>query len=238
MQYREHGGRDTVGEVFKGFGRDTVTYLDALTGNNTKAWFDHHRKAYDARYLAPALAFIAALQEPLAKMVPTIAVEPRVNGSLFRINRDTRFSKDKTPYKNHIDFWFWLGERKALVAALFMRLTSKTLILGAGSHGFEKEQLERYRAAVVDPIAGPVLERAAASVEGAGHQVLGEHYKTIPRGCTATTPMQVRFLKHNGLYGCNEGPHPRVLGSPAFVDHAVDTWRSMLPIFNWLVALR
>ena len=232
------GGQRIVSETFSGFGEETVIYLGALTRNNSKAWFDNHSSAYEERYLAPALAFITALQAPLAEMVPGIAVEPRVNGSLFRINRDTRFSKDKTPYKNHIDFWFWLGERKAPTAALFMRLTPTTLILGAGSHGFDKPQLERFRAAVVAPESGMALERAATSVEAAGHQVLGGHYKTVPRGLSAETPAQERFLKHNGLYGCNEGPHPPSLGSSQFVDNALATWHSMLPIFSWLVALR
>jgi len=59
------------------------------------AWFDAHRAEYERGYLAPALAFIAAMDAPLRRLNPTIRAEPRVNGSLFRINRDVRFSRDK-----------------------------------------------------------------------------------------------------------------------------------------------
>ena len=59
-------------------------------------------------------AFVAAIGDKLVKHSPNISAIPKVNGSIFRVNRDIRFSKDKTPYKDHIDLWFWEGDdRKA-----------------------------------------------------------------------------------------------------------------------------
>jgi uncharacterized protein (DUF2461 family) len=63
-----------------------------------------------------------------------------VLGSIFRINRDTRFSKDKRPYKDHLDFWFWEGDRKAASSGLFARVSPDGVIVGAGA------LLERWRA--------------------------------------------------------------------------------------------
>ena len=69
--------------------------------------------------------------------MPGIATEARVNGSIFRINRDTRFSKDKTPYKDHLDFWFWEGQRKTALSGLFLRIAPAAVTVGAGAHGFD-----------------------------------------------------------------------------------------------------
>jgi uncharacterized protein (TIGR02453 family) len=98
--------------AFAGFGKETVRFLDGLRSHNKKVWFDAHREDYEQAFLAPAQAFVAALGPRLRKLVPEVHVEPRVNGSIMRINRDVRFSKDKTPYKDHLDLWFWTGERK------------------------------------------------------------------------------------------------------------------------------
>ena len=100
--------------AFSGFPRETARFLADLAKNNEKAWFDAHRGDYDQFYVAPALAFVAAIGPRLQKISPTVAFEPRINGSLFRINRDVRFSKDKRPYKDHIDLWFWHGARTRL----------------------------------------------------------------------------------------------------------------------------
>ena len=85
---------------FRGFGDETFRFLAELTEHNEKAWFDANRSRYEAHYLQPALAFIETLGPRLAAELPDdVRFEARINGSLFRINRDIRFSKDKTPYK-------------------------------------------------------------------------------------------------------------------------------------------
>lgn len=60
-----------------------------------------------------------------------------MNGSIMGINRDIRFSKDKSPYKDHLDLWFWTGDRKGWdTSGFFFRLTPDRLVLGEGMHGF------------------------------------------------------------------------------------------------------
>ena len=88
-------------------------------------------------------------------MSPGIHADPRVNGSIFRINRDTRFSKDKTPYKTHLDLFFWEGEgRSRDCPGFFFRMTPRSVVLGAGFHHFDPERLARFRAAVADEQSG------------------------------------------------------------------------------------
>ena len=87
---------------FAGFPKTTFAFLGGIAEHNDKAWFDEHRADYDAGYVDPARSFVAALGPELRKISKSVSYEPKVNGSLFRIQRDVRFSKDKTPYKTHI----------------------------------------------------------------------------------------------------------------------------------------
>ena len=86
-------------DKFEGFFKETIDFFKELKTNNDKLWFDLHRGPYEDYVLGTAKSFIIAMGERLKKLSPTINADPRTNKSLFRINRDTRFSKDKTPYK-------------------------------------------------------------------------------------------------------------------------------------------
>ena len=220
--------------AFSGFGKDTIDFLTGLRANNEKAWFDAHRKSYDDAYLRPAEALLIALGPRMKKIDPDVEVEPRVNGSIMRINRDIRFSKDKTPYKDHLDLWLWTGERKGWDSSgFFFRLTPDRLILGAGMHAFEPATLARYRKAVLDRKKGEALARLVTSLKKAGYEIGTEKYKKVPAGVPADHPRAL-LLRHGGLHATWEGKHPGALKSAAFVDFVADHFRKIAPIHRWL----
>jgi uncharacterized protein (TIGR02453 family) len=221
---------------FAGFPKQTLTFLRRLSANNDREWFHAHRDDYERFWLEPAQDFVEAVAGPLRGIGKGIHAEPRINGSIFRINRDTRFSNDKTPYKDHLDLWFWEGDRKTAVSGFFLRLTPKSLTLGAGAHGLDPTRLAAYRQAVVDPRSGAALKRAVSAVEKAGWSVAGEHYKTLPRGFTAKGPADERLLRHAALWVAGDEPVAPIAHSPQLVDHCVERWRSAAPIHRWLVA--
>ncbi len=192
---------------FPGFPKETVRYLAGIRDHNKKEWFDAHRDDYEGAFLAPAVAFAEALAPRLRKIEPEVQVEPRVNGSLMRINRDIRFSKDKSPYKDHLDLWFWTGDRKGWDSSgFFFRLTPKTLLLGAGMHRFEPPALARYRAAVLDDRKGAALAAIVAKLRKAGYDVGTESYKKVPAGVAPDHP-RAALLRHGGLHAGWEGKH-------------------------------
>ena len=83
---------------FKGFERRTIRFLEELESNNNREWFKSNKSRYEEDVLDVALRFIIAMQEPLADIAPRFtAVPSRVGGSLMRVYRDTRFSKNKLP---------------------------------------------------------------------------------------------------------------------------------------------
>src|SRR5258705_10366322 len=99
--------------AFSGIPKGTIKFLSELSRNNEKAWFDEHREQYEEFFLAPAVAFVEALAGPVKKLDPKLEAQARVNGSIMRINRDVRFSKDKAPDKDHLDLFFWSGPKKS-----------------------------------------------------------------------------------------------------------------------------
>jgi len=217
-----------------GFPKQTIEFLRGLRKHNDKAWFDAHRADYDTYFIDAAKELVAALAPKLQKIDAAIVAEPRVNGSIMRINRDIRFSKDKSPYKDHLDLWFWSGKNKGWdTSGFFFRLTPDTLMLGAGMHGFMPPVLARYRRAVLDPKKGPALARIVAQVRKAGYEVGGQTYKKTPAGVPADHP-RADLTKHSGLYAGWSGKHPKELHGPKLVDFVTKHFASTAPLHHWL----
>ncbi len=221
--------------AFDGFPAGTLTFLRGLAAHNDKAWFQAHRDDYQAFYVEPALAFIAAIAPRLQKISRSIKAEPRVNGSLFRINRDVRFSKDKSPYKTHLDMWFWAGERRGWDSpGCFFRMFHDRLILGAGMHGFEKQALDAYRAAVLDGKRGRALVGVIDAVRAAGpYAIGGATRKQVPRGFDAGHE-RAALLKHDGLYATYEARIPKEARTAKFVDFCAGHFAAMWPLARWI----
>ena len=205
---------------FTGFPPETIQFLAALSKNNSKQWFDAHRSDYDDYWVAPAKAFVGAAGEALQDLAP-VEAQPKVNGSIFRINRDVRFSADKRPYKDHLDFWFWEGERKTAISGFYLRITPNAVGVGVGAHGFDKDRLAAYRAVTA-------LERAKIEVKG-------EHYKQLPRGFEAADEFTGRMLRFNALWTGEDTSAPKVFTSSRFVSWAMTRWAKAEPLHRWLV---
>lgn len=216
------------------FPAETLRFLTDLRAHNDKAWFDANRAGYEAGWVEPAKAFVEVIGPELQKLVPGVHAEPRVGGSIFRINRDIRFSSDKRPYKDHLDFWFWEGDRKAAVSGLFLRVWPDGVVVGAGSHGFDKHQLATYRDAVADPATGAELASIVGELEAAGQEIGGETYKRVPRGYAADG-IADRLLRHSALYVHEDLP-AKAATSTRLVDKVLGHWRDFIGVHGWLVA--
>jgi uncharacterized protein (TIGR02453 family) len=88
------------------FTSETLSFLSDLRAHNDRAWFEANRARWEAHGKAPIGAFIRAFRPRLAEISRRFVADDKPNGSAFRIHRDTRFSKDKSPYKTHIGIQF------------------------------------------------------------------------------------------------------------------------------------
>jgi len=223
----------TQSEAFPGFPKETLTFLRGLRKNNSKSWFDAHRGDYDDYYVQPAKDFVVAIGQRLSKVAPEIVAEPRINGSIFRINKDVRFSKDKTPYKDHLDFAFWQGDKKSSSSSLFFRVSPDGIIIGTGHHSC-LQMLKHFRAAVADPDAGKQLASVAKKLRKSGHKLGGAHYKRMPRGFADDGPA-AEFLLHNGLFVTHDDKSTAA-SSPDIVEQCIAHWKTAMPLHHWLIA--
>ena len=223
-------------EAFAGFPKQTFEFLTGIAAHNDKTWFDAHRDLYEAGYVAPARAFVEALGPELRKFAPDVRFEPKVNGSLQRINRDIRFTKDKRPYKEHLNLWFWHGDAKGWATPGFwFSLAQKEVHLGVGMYGFDKEQLDSFRQSVIHPRSGKALLAAVAKVEKAGlYEIGGKTRKLMPRGFAADAD-RAGYLLHEGLYTSFALPADAA-AQPDFANVAAGHFKKMWPIGEWLLA--
>ena len=91
-------------ETFRGFGRGALTFLRQLKKNNRREWFQANKETYDNEVLAPLRLFVEEVDVRFGTLAPEFVGDPK--RSIFRIYRDVRFSKDKSPYKTHAACWF------------------------------------------------------------------------------------------------------------------------------------
>ena len=225
-----------AGEGFPGFPKETARFFRLLEKNNSKAWFEAHRPYFERNVLEPSRAFVVAMGERLARLSPDVNADPRTDRSIFRLHRDVRFSKDKSPYKTNLGLYFWEGSGKRMECpGYYFHLEPPNLMLGAGMYVFPKPVLARYRKAVVDPRKGAALRRVVARLEKKGYEVGGEHYKRVPRGFDPDHP-SADLLRHNGLWVGTEVRIPKELQGPAIVRWCFDRFRAMDPLQRWVVA--
>lgn len=219
-----------------GFTRETFDFLKGLALHNEKAWFDAHRSQYDEACVAPGAALVDLIGPRLRELSPDVQFAPKVGGSLWRINRDVRFSKDKRPYKDHFDLWFWHGDRKGWDhPGFWLRLTGEGIEFATGMWGMEKPQLETFWESVVHPRSGKALLTAVAEVRARGDYAIGEKTrKRLPKGYEAPED-RADYLLYSGLTAGLKLP-AEVAMQPDFADILFTHYANCWPISRWLLA--
>jgi uncharacterized protein (TIGR02453 family) len=219
-------------ENFTGFNEKTVAFFEQLKENNNKEWFDANRHIYDDDVLEPSRRFVNDFGNMLN---PVFNAIPKVNKSLFRIFRDTRFSKNKDPFKEHLGIYFWQGSGPRMEqSGFYIHLEGRRLTFYMGVYCFTKTQLDRYRKAIMNEELVYQLEEAIETVQKIGYNVGGKHYKKTPRGYDANHT-HAEFLLYNSIYSEITMPIPEEFYSEKFIDFAYKHYDAMLPIHNWLM---
>ena len=223
---------------FEGFDKETVQFFAQLKKNNNKDWFNTHKKNYESLVLEPAKLFVASMGEKLKAISPDILAIPKINKSLFRINRDTRFSANKLPYKANLGIYFWEGSRPRMeCSGFYFHLEPPELMLGVGIYMLPKQDLPRFRNAVVDPDAGRALSRVLKKISDLeGYELGGKFYKRVPAGFDPDH-VHAEILLFNGLYVGKTEKIPADLNSPRLLDFCFQRYKAMAPLHRWLVGI-
>jgi len=225
----------TKKQGFHGFTKATFKFFKDLEISNTKKWFEENRKIYEKNVLEPAQEFVMETGERLKSISPKIVAIPKTDKSIFRIYRDMRFSKDKTPYKTHLGIFFWEGPRKKLGnPGYYLQLDKSSILIAGGLYSLPNDIVKTYRDAISDSKKGKEIAKILKKItKNPSYQLGGMHYKRVPRGYDSENP-NVDLLLHNGLYIYYEGPIPKEVYSRDFLDYSYGIFKDMLPLHNWL----
>jgi uncharacterized protein (TIGR02453 family) len=176
------------------FPHDSARFLSDLKVNNDKTWFADNKKRYQDVIQAPAKEFVSHVEELLRER-SGLAHRSRI----FRIYRDLRFSKDKTPYNEHLHISFSPLERCQEGPVWFFGLEVDRMVLGCGQFTFAKDALTAYRNAVLDG-RGEELLSVIDGLKAAGGYMHEPDLKRVPRGFDADHE-RASLLLHKGLSG-------------------------------------
>ncbi len=172
------------------FTRDTLDFLTELKANNNRPWFEANKPRYEALVREPALDFIQTMGSQLAQVSEHFLAVPRkAGGSLMRVQRDLRFSRDKRPYKTNIGIQFrHSAGRDVHAPGFYVHIEPEEVFLGVGSCQPDTKALGKIRDAIMEAPEAWLQARDDAGFRSR-FQLTGESLKTAPRGYPKDHPM-------------------------------------------------
>jgi uncharacterized protein (TIGR02453 family) len=204
--------------TFKGWPGAALDFYAGLEADNSKAYWHAHRTTYDECVKAPFVELSSVIEREFGAL------------RVFRPNRDTRFSKDKTPYKTAAAA-VTEGEGGA---AYYVQISAEGLYVGSGYYMLAGDQLQRFRDAVADNRTGPKLAAAVEILRKKKYDVgARESLKRVPRGID---PDHARgeLLRMKGIHVGRTYGAPRWLHTAGASERIVTTWRDSAPVNRWL----
>jgi len=166
------------------FNADSIAFLRELSENNTREWFDANRKRYERELKAPLAEFAAEMIGRMQELDPDISMLPK--DAVSRIHRDTRFSKDKTPYKDNVYLVVSSsGKGYHATPGLYFNLGASNVYIASGLYFLEPSQVNSVRQHLIDHrtefeslVAAPDFVRLFGEVQGAVNKVLAPEFKS------------------------------------------------------------
>ena len=171
------------------FKKSTLKFLRELEKNNNRDWFEANKNRYESDVREPALAYIEAMAPQLARVSDHFIASPKkVGGSLMRVYRDVRFSKDKTPYKTNIGIQFRHTAGKDVHApGFYMHIEPSQVFVGAGIWRPDSPTLNNMRLHIDENQAE--WKKLSKAIKAKGFGLQGESLKRPPKGYNAEHPL-------------------------------------------------
>ncbi len=220
---------------FEGFADAHARFFKALARNNERPWFLAHKQQYEHGWSSPMKLLLAEVRDAIDGAYPHLDLdEPKV----FRIFRDVRFAKDKTPYKTHIGGLIPLARKGKkttdLPIALYFHLGADETFGAAGHYMMEPDSLSRFRAAVAYPVQGKELEKLLASLAKRGFEADShDRLKRVPRGFDPDHP-RADMLRRKGLTVSFPDVPAGLVAEAGLVKWLADRCRATAPFVEWL----
>jgi uncharacterized protein (TIGR02453 family) len=206
--------------VFTGIPADAFDFFEELTADNTKAWWTANKARYERN-----------VRGPVEDLLTSLADEFGPTWKIFRPYRDTRFSKDKTPYKTNLG----ATSTDKDGSVWYVALAPEGMYVGGGYYRMAKDQIAAFRAAVAKDETGAPFAAEVAKAVKAGYEVGGEQLKRIPPGFDKEHP-RGDLLRHKGIYLGQQLEPAAWMGTKKAADRVAKLWRGIRPVQQWLHA--
>ena len=216
---------------FPGFPAEGLAFFSALQRNNRREWFQPRKAIFEEKLKQPMRELVGAVNTAMRRFAPEYATDP--DKAIYRIYRDTRFSKDKTPYKDHIAASFSRRGDKA-GAGFYFAVSHKEVAIGGGLYMPEAEALLAIRQHLAERHEEFRKIVGARAVRRLFVEVQGEQLTRVPKGyCSDHPAADLLRLKQYLLYV--ELP-PDLATTPAICTEVVQHFRAMTPFVEFLNA--
>jgi uncharacterized protein (TIGR02453 family) len=223
---------------FPGFPAASLTFLKGLRRHNRREWFEARREVYESAVRDPMRAFIEGVDIKLARLAPEVVGDPRK--SMFRIHRDVRFSKDKSPYKTWASAWFYhrdagkgVGQDAHGGAGFYFHLEPGACEIAAGLWMPEKTALAKVRNAIAEDPEGFTRILKAPAFRRTWKKLSPQAVLTrTPRGFDPEHPAE-GWLRYKSFTSTILLTDLQVR-SPRLVDLVAKRYASMVPLVRWL----
>ena len=220
--------------AFSGLPNDYFKFFTELSDNNNREWFNDNKQRFREIVQEPLAAFVEAMAPKLKKVSKHIVADPRLNGgSVFRIYKDVRFSKDKAPYKTHgaVQFRHALG-KDAHAPGFYVHLAPDEIFYGGGIWVPPPPALLAVREAIRDKSAAWKRATTGAAFERKFGGVRGDALTRPPRGFDGDHPL-IDDIKRKSFFAMAPGK-PAAAKKPGFVDDVAAAFQDAKPMMKFL----
>jgi len=220
--------------AFDGLPKGLFTFLEELGRNNKRDWFLKNKPRFESDVVAPMVELMTAIQPRMRKEFPFIGVDPSKNGgSMMRIYRDVRFSKDKSPYNTHVAAQFrHVKGRDMHAPGFYLHLSPKESFLGTGIWQPDGPTLDKIRKSIAGKTRNWIAARDDSAYRKAGWEPAGESLKRPPAGYPPDHPC-IEDLKRKDFAAFRKVDRAEATKAD-FADRMVDDFAASRPLMKFV----
>jgi len=219
---------------FKGFSVGLFKFLKDLNNNNNRDWFGENKARYLKEVSTPVCNFVEAMSPRLSKLANCFTADPRSHGgSMFRIYKDTRFSRDKRPYKDHVGCQFRHEAGKdAHSPGFYLHIEAGKVLFGGGIWMPPNTVLYQIRDAIVEHADEWTHIKQSRSLKSRTNGILGDGLKRVPRGYDEQH-IHIEDLRRKTYFAMTQVT-VEVAKSPQFIKEVENTFKAISPMMEFI----
>ncbi|WP_262693782.1 DUF2461 domain-containing protein [Kordiimonas aquimaris] len=211
------------------FPEETVKFLKNLHANNNREWFTEYKSAYETSVKKPAEFFAAIMAAKLQSLTGHT-----YSSKVFRVYRDVRFSKDKTPYNTHVHIGF--TPEGLDTPGWYFGLDTEKLSVGVGTFAFEGDKLETYRQRIVGEDGNALAVTLKKIEKNSGFRIMEPELKRVPRQFDPDH-VHAALLRRKGLTVWYDFPDLNTATRGDLISACNEKYTILKPVFDWLIDL-